>query len=74
VLSVRQVSARQVRATVADAATVLPTVVDAIGTQGVDVAAAQEIRPSFDEVFATLVERAHAEDDANGEPTQEDAA
>jgi ABC-2 type transport system ATP-binding protein len=74
VLSVRQVSARQVRATVADAATVLPTVVDAIGTQGVDVAAAQEIRPSFDEVFATLVERAHAEDDANGEPTQEYAA
>jgi ABC-2 type transport system ATP-binding protein len=73
VIAVRQLGARQVRATVQDAATVLPTVVDAIGATGVDVASAQEIRPSFDEVFATLVERSAAELEANGE-TEEDAA
>lgn len=73
VLAVRQLGARQVRATVQDAATVLPTVVDAISATGVDVASAQEIRPSFDEVFAALVERSAAEIEANGE-AEEDVA
>jgi ABC-2 type transport system ATP-binding protein len=73
VIAVRQLGAREVRATVKDAATVLPLVVDAISETGVDVASAQEIRPSFDEVFAALVERSAAELEANGE-TEEDAA
>jgi ABC-2 type transport system ATP-binding protein len=75
VFGVRQVGPRQLRVTVGDAATGLPAVVDAIGAAGVEVESAQEIRPSFDEVFATLVERAAAEDEANGEPAAtEDAA
>jgi ABC-2 type transport system ATP-binding protein len=75
VIGVRQVGPRQLRVTVEDAATGLPAVVDAIGAAGVEVESAQEIRPSFDEVFATLVERAAAEDEANGEPAAaEDAA
>jgi ABC-2 type transport system ATP-binding protein len=75
VRGVRQVGPRQLRVTVEDAATGLPAVVDAIGAAGVEVESAQEIRPSFDEVFATLVERAAAEDEANGEPAAtEDAA
>jgi ABC-2 type transport system ATP-binding protein len=75
VRGVRQVGPRQLRVTVEDAATGLPAVVDAIGAAGVEVESAQEIRPSFDEVFATLVERAAAEDEANDEPAaSEDAA
>ncbi|HET9456718.1 MAG TPA: ABC transporter ATP-binding protein [Candidatus Limnocylindrales bacterium] len=73
VIAVRQLGPREVRATVRDAATVLPLVVDAIGETGVEVASAQEIRPSFDEVFAALVERSAAELEANGE-TEEHAA
>ncbi|HSL35108.1 MAG TPA: ABC transporter ATP-binding protein [Candidatus Limnocylindrales bacterium] len=74
VIAVRQVGPRQLRVTVEDAATGLPAVVDAIGAAGVEVASAQEIRPSFDEVFATLVERAAAEDEANGEPAASEEA
>lgn len=40
-----------------DAGTATPAVVDAINGAGGDVAAAREVRPSFDEVFAELVER-----------------
>ena len=39
----------------------LPAVVDAVKAAGGDVVAAQEQRPSFDEIFAILVERAKAE-------------
>jgi ABC-2 type transport system ATP-binding protein len=57
VRSVVQVNARRMRFTVDDAATGLPEVVEAIQARGGDVTAAQEVRPSFDDVFAILVER-----------------
>ncbi len=47
----------QVRVTVDDAATAMPDVVAAIGEHGGEVTSAREHRPSFDEVFAILVER-----------------
>ena len=47
----------EVRVTVSDAATTLPDVVEAITQRGGDVSSASEDRPSFDEVFALLVER-----------------
>jgi ABC-2 type transport system ATP-binding protein len=46
-----------VRVTVDDASTAMPEVVDAIIQSGGVVASAREARPSFDEVFAILVER-----------------
>jgi ABC-2 type transport system ATP-binding protein len=61
VIAVRQVDARRFRVTVDDAATSLPAVVDAVGAAGGDVAAAREVRLTFDEVFAELVARADAE-------------
>jgi ABC-2 type transport system ATP-binding protein len=66
----------EVRVTVADAARTLPDVVEAINRRGGEVAAASEVRPSFDEVFALLVEgdrqkRAAADGSA---PVTEDAA
>jgi|SRR5690349_4814648 len=50
----------ELHVTVDDAATGLPEVVEAIGQRGGDVSAASEARPSFDEVFALLVERDRA--------------
>ena len=40
-----------------DASTAMPDVVEAITQRGGDVVSANEGRPSFDEVFAILVER-----------------
>jgi ABC-2 type transport system ATP-binding protein len=57
ITGLRQLDRRTVRATVDDAATATPAIVDAITRTGGDVRAASEARPSFDEVFATLVER-----------------
>ena len=62
VISVRQRSPRAFSATVDDAASGLPTVVDAVTSGGAEVVSAQEVRPTFDEVFAVLVERAKVED------------
>jgi ABC-2 type transport system ATP-binding protein len=45
------------RVTVDDAATALPDVFEAVGSSGGEASGAREIRPSFDEVFAILVER-----------------
>jgi len=45
------------RIRVDDASTAMPDVVDAITQRGGQVASANEARPSFDEVFAVLVER-----------------
>jgi len=47
----------ELHVTVADAATGLPNVVEAITSRGGEVASASEERPSFDEVFALLVQR-----------------
>jgi ABC-2 type transport system ATP-binding protein len=51
----------RLRVTVDDAATAMPDVVAAIGDRGGEVSSAREHRPSFDEVFALLVERSRAE-------------
>jgi ABC-2 type transport system ATP-binding protein len=51
----------RLRVTVEDAATAMPDVVALIGERGGEVSSAREHRPSFDEVFAALVERARAE-------------
>jgi ABC-2 type transport system ATP-binding protein len=50
----------ELHVTVDDAATSLPDVVEAITERGGDVRSASEVRPSFDEVFALLVERDRA--------------
>jgi ABC-2 type transport system ATP-binding protein len=70
VRSVEQVDPQHLRVIVDDAGSALPDVVEAIRQRGGDVASASEARPSFDTVFATLVERdreAHASDDSDGQ-------
>ena len=57
VRSVERRGPNALRVTVEDASKALPDVVDAITRTGGDVTAARESRPSFDEVFAILVER-----------------
>jgi ABC-2 type transport system ATP-binding protein len=74
---IRQTGLREIRATVDDAGEGLPVLVDAISAAGGEVEAAREARPTFDEVFAELVER-HRRELAQGpavprgvEPTNE---
>jgi ABC-2 type transport system ATP-binding protein len=57
VREVDQPDPTHVRVTVDEASTALPDVVEAIGAHGAEVRSASEARPSFDTVFATLVER-----------------
>ena len=57
VRSVERRGPNAVRVTVDDASTAMPEVVDAITRSGGDVTSARESRPSFDEVFAILVQR-----------------
>lgn len=57
VRDVRAQGPRRFQVVVDEAGTATPAVVDAISAAGGDVAAAREVRPSFDEVFAELVER-----------------
>jgi ABC-2 type transport system ATP-binding protein len=75
VLEIRQISAVQLLIVAEDAARATPKVVDAIGEAGGEVETTQEVRPSFDEVFATLVSR-HDEALAarNGEQPSSQAA
>lgn len=54
---IRQTGPRSFQAIVEDAGTATPAIVDAVAEAGAEVAAAREYRPSFDEVFAELVER-----------------
>ena len=71
VLRVEQRGPTAIRATVDDAATTLPEIVEAISGAGGEVASAAETRPSYDEVFALLVQRARAErPDPDAEPEQ----
>jgi ABC-2 type transport system ATP-binding protein len=67
VVSVNQRGPRAFSATVDDAATTLPSVVEAVTTGGGEVVSAQEVRPTFDDVFALLVERDAAENPAPSE-------
>ncbi|HEX5589895.1 MAG TPA: ABC transporter ATP-binding protein [Candidatus Limnocylindrales bacterium] len=54
---IRQTGLRDFRVAVEDAAVAMPELVDAVAAAGGTVAAAREARPSFEEVFAELVER-----------------
>jgi ABC-2 type transport system ATP-binding protein len=58
VLAVTMRGPNRLRVTVESAAAAIPTLVEALGDRGIDVAEASERRLSFDEVFAALVERA----------------
>jgi ABC-2 type transport system ATP-binding protein len=57
VRGLRQLDRHTVRVTVDDASTATPAIVDAVTAAGGDVRSTTEARPSFDEVFAVLVER-----------------
>jgi ABC-2 type transport system ATP-binding protein len=57
VRDVRPQGPRRFEVVLEDAGTGTPAVVDAISQAGGDVAASREVRPSFDDVFAELVER-----------------
>jgi ABC-2 type transport system ATP-binding protein len=74
VVSVNQRGPRAFSATVEDSASALPAVVDAVTGSGAEVTSAQEVRPTFDDVFALLVERAEAEDAETADADQEPAA
>ena len=68
VLEVRRTGERNFLAMVEDAGSAMPTVVEAIRASGGAVESAREYRPSFDDVFAALLEQAEpasAEPDAN---------
>ena len=65
VREVRQLSSKRTRIVVDDAGAATPIVVEAVERLGGTVASAREDRPSFDEVFARLVER----QPVPGEPT-----
>jgi ABC-2 type transport system ATP-binding protein len=71
VVSVTQRGPREFTATAEDAAVTLPAVVDAVREAGAEVETAQEMRPSFDEVFALLVERDEQEVPTDVEPGEE---
>jgi ABC-2 type transport system ATP-binding protein len=57
VRSVRQDGPRHLTVVVDDAGTAMPDVVGAIAARGGEVVSAREERPSFDDVFAALVDR-----------------
>jgi ABC-2 type transport system ATP-binding protein len=67
VVAVSQRGPREFTATVEDAAVMLPAIIEAVNDAGGDVVTAQEIRPSFDDVFARLVERSGAEEEEEGD-------
>jgi ABC-2 type transport system ATP-binding protein len=58
VREIRQRTPREIRVISDDAATTLPRVVEAIQSAGGSVESSSEYRPTFDEVFSTLVRRA----------------
>jgi ABC-2 type transport system ATP-binding protein len=70
---VEQRSPRHFLVTVDDAGTALPKIVGAIEDAGFEVASSSEYRPSFDDVFAALVER-HRDGLARAEAEAAEAA
>jgi ABC-2 type transport system ATP-binding protein len=70
VRSVEQLEPTHLRVVVEDASTAMPDVVEAVKGRGGEVASARETPPSFDTVFAALVERdratAAADDERDG--------
>jgi len=69
VRSVRQLEARLASVVVDDAGTAVPLIVETLGERGISVASTREDQPSFDDVFAALVER-----DARSRATDVDEA
>jgi ABC-2 type transport system ATP-binding protein len=65
VVDVRQDGPRHLRVVVDDAGTALPVVVERIKSSGTDVESAREVRLSFDDVFAILVNQHEAKLDAD---------
>lgn len=53
---VRWLGGRQWRLTVDDVGAAIPAIVDALTERGIDVTSSREVRPTFDEVFALLVD------------------
>lgn len=72
VREVRQRTPREMLVIADEAATATPRVVEAVQSNGGTVTASSEYRPTFDEVFSTLVARAEASPDglADGEDTE----
>ena len=70
---IEQRGSNQIHVTVSDAATSLPDVVEAITAGGGEVTTARESRPSFDEVFALLVE-GDRQTRSTAPPTDKEAA
>lgn len=60
---VQQPSARRLLVVAESAGATTPRVMEALGSQSVDVASISEYRPSFDEVFAALMEHAETTGD-----------
>ncbi len=60
VLSVRQSGPRRMLITADEAAATMPRLIEAIAAHGVHVVSSSEYRPSFDEVFAELVQHKQA--------------
>jgi ABC-2 type transport system ATP-binding protein len=71
VRDVRAQGPRTFQVVVDEAGAATPAVVDAINEAGGDVAAAREVRPSFDDVFAELVERDTRSRDAESSAAKE---
>lgn len=65
VMAAHQIGPRTTRVVVHDAAGATPAIIGAIEAMGGTVASIGEFRPSFDEVFAALVQGASGEDDSN---------
>ena len=64
---IQQQGPRRLRITVDDAGSATPDVLEAVERHGGQVGSSREERPSFDEVFARLVQRDQADHRSNGE-------
>jgi ABC-2 type transport system ATP-binding protein len=64
--TVRQVGPRTVHIVVDDAATAIPAIIEAVESSGSTVGSIREFRPSFDQVFAALVEGARGDAASDG--------
>jgi hypothetical protein len=74
VVEVRQEAPRHLRIVVDDAGAALPVVVGQIRSAGTEVESAREVRLSFDDVFAILVNRHEQQLAAEGANAREEAA
>ena len=71
VTAVRQTAPRQLMATVEDAGSLTPRIIDALRASGVEVVGIEEHQPTFDEVFTSLVEQRRGRDGVTMEDMSE---